>query len=254
MLRLMDGLSVWDRAVVIGASSGIGAAIGRQLADEGTTVILIARREERLAEIVEDINQRHSGRAQYLTCDVRDVAACENTFDKILAEGDVDAVFYCAGVIPEGGAKGFPTTADVAAIQANLVGAVVWLNRAAEMFQRRGAGTIVGISSVAGERGRQPNPVYSATKAAFSVYLESLHYRLARSGVTVLCVKPGFVRTEMIGRRRVFPPAVSSTEAARVIIQSARGRRRMIYVPAWWRLIAIVFRSAPAALFRRLPI
>jgi len=146
------------------------------------------------------------------------------------------------------------TAADIEAIDTNFRGAVAWINAAAREFSAKGSGTIIGISSVAGERGRRANPVYNATKAALTTYLEALRNRLTGPGVRVVTVKPGYVQTAMIESRSVFPPAVSTASAARTLLETAASGRRVVYVPWWWRLIIVGVKLVPPWLMERLPI
>jgi len=113
-------------------------------------------------------------------------------------------------------------------------------------------GQIVGISSVAGERGRVGNPSYNASKAALSSYLESLRNRLTRLGVHVLTVKPGFVQTDMVKDAKKLFWVVSPEQAAEDIWKGIRKHKQDIYVPARWRLVMWIIRNIPSVIFRRM--
>jgi short-subunit dehydrogenase len=134
----------------------------------------------------------------------------------------------------------------------NLAGAVAWLNPAAERFARLGRGTIVGIGSVAGDRGRVANPVYNASKAGLETYLEALRNRIHRSGARVVTIKPGFVDTDMTRGVKGLFWLISSDRAAEIILRKARRGSVSAYVPARWRLVMWVIRSIPSFVFRRL--
>jgi len=248
--------SRWTRAVVVGASSGIGEALARRLAGSGCLVALVARREPALQHICNEINREAgASRARFYVHDVRDWEEAEPLLQRIAADLEgLDLVVYCAGVLPAVGPAAFPTAVDVVTIQTNFTGAVAWLNAAAHRFATSGRGTIVGISSIAGERGRRTNPVYQATKAALNTYLESLRARLATAGITVLTVKPGYVRTSMTSGAAMALPAISADEAAEAILSAAASRKRSVFVPGWWRLVALAVRAIPAPLFERLPV
>jgi short-subunit dehydrogenase len=242
--------------MVIGASSGIGEAVARQLVEQGARVAMVARRVDRMNTIAHELSSRVEGAEPLVYgCDVRDVDHSQTLFAEIVGDlGGLDLAVYASGVMPTGARDGFPTAEDVSALETNLTGAVVWLNAAADHMVHHRGGTIVGIGSIAGDRGRRDNIVYNATKAGLAVYLEGLRNRLAREGIAVLTVKPGLVRTDMIGDRTVFPPACSSRQAAAQIIEAAREGHRVIYVPGWWRLIAMVLKAVPAAVMERLPV
>ena len=108
-------------------------------------------------------------------------------------------------------------------LETNLLGAVAWLNQAARLFERMGGGQIVGISSIAGERGRVAGPVYNTSKAALNTYLEALRNRLTRHGVNVLTVRPGFVQTELLKNSPKTFWVISPEQAADDIWHAIRG-------------------------------
>jgi short-subunit dehydrogenase len=138
-------------------------------------------------------------------------------------------------------------------IEVNLIGAMAWLTPVAEMFQSARSGQIVGIGSVAGDRGRVGNPGYNTSKAGLATYLEALRNRLTRHGVNVLTVKPGFVRTEMVKAAQGPTPFIITTEKAADDIWGAMKKRRQnIYTPWIWRWIMLAIRHTPSFIFRRL--
>ena len=115
------------------------------------------------------------------------------------------------------------------------------------------AGQIVGISSVAGDRGRVGNPGYNTSKAGLSTYLEALRNRLTRHRVNVLTVKPGFVRTEMVKAAQGPTPFMIPVEkAADDIWNAMKKRKQSIYTPSIWRWIMLVIQHTPSFIFRRL--
>ena len=137
-------------------------------------------------------------------------------------------------------------------IETNLLGAMRWLDLGAELFSRQGRGSLVGVSSVAGDRGRYGNSAYMASKAGLSVYLESLRYRLARRGVRVVTVKPGFVATRMIADKQPPRPLVISADAAaRQMAEVCERGPEVVYVPARWGWIMRVVRAAPSFVMKR---
>ena len=168
--------------------------------------------------------------------------------------GGLDLVIYAAGVMPEVSFEEYDTGKDSLMVEVNLLGAMAWLNEAARRFNRLGGGTIVGIGSIAGDRGRSANPGYHTSKGALAIYLESLRNRIARRGVRVVTIKPGFVDTPMtFGKPGLFW-LISAERAAEIILAKARRGVVTAYVPARWRLVSWVIRSIPSFLFRRLKI
>ena len=246
----------FQHALVVGASSGMGEALARRLASEGTRVAMVARRATDLQRIMDDINSAAGEkRAVAIAHDVRAVDEVPDLFQAIARElGGLDLVIFAAGVMPEVALDEFDTTKDREMLDVNLLGAVAWLNQAADRFARLGRGTIVGIGSVAGDRGRAPNPVYCTSKAGLHAYLEALRNRLARLGVRVVTIKPGFVDTAMTSGKDGLFWLISSDEAADTILRKAEKGAVSAYVPARWRWLMLVVRSIPSFIFTRLGI
>jgi short-subunit dehydrogenase len=137
-------------------------------------------------------------------------------------------------------------------LDVNLTAAVSILELAADYFEERRRGFICALSSVAGDRGRQSNYIYCAAKAGLTVYLQGLRQRLARAGVQVTTVKPGFVDTRMtFGKAGLFLVATPE-QAARGIVRAIRKKRDCAYVPGFWRWIMLVVRAIPECIFKRL--
>jgi short-subunit dehydrogenase len=241
------------RAIVVGASSGIGAALAVELGKEGEAVALLARREGELAQVASAVAAA-GGRASTYSHDVTDYATVPALFERIEAElGGVDLVVYAAGVMPEVVEGEYDFAKDRQMIEVNLLGAIAWFDLAAARFEAKRAGTLVGISSVAGERGRRGAPGYGTSKAAFTAYLEALRNRVSRYGVNVVTVKPGFVDTAMTrGKKGLFWVVSPQVAAARTLALARRGTSAAAFVPARWALVALVVRSIPSFLFRRL--
>src|SRR5690348_14212261 len=148
----------WQRAIVVGASSGIGAEIARQLGREGSRVALVARRADELGRVAAAIDGVSAPAARVYVHDVTDFDEVPALFQTICRDLDgLDLVVYAAGVMPAIGPSEYAFAKDRPIVDVNLLGAMAWLNEAAARFERAGAGTIVGISSVAGDRGRRGN-------------------------------------------------------------------------------------------------
>ncbi len=243
---------IWQRAIVVGASSGIGEAIAKRLARDGATVALVARRQSELERVAREIAQA-GGRAVPFAHDVLDADAAGPLFDRIVAElGGVDAVVYASGVLHDFAEGEWSFQKERETVEVNLVGAMAWLNPAAARFQAQEAGTIIGISSIAGERGRRGNPSYAASKAALTTYLEALRNRLGRYGVRVVTVKPGYIDTAMTRGKPGLFWLVSADQAADRTLALARRGPVQAFVPARWGLVAFVLKLIPSFIFRRL--
>lgn len=234
-------------AIVVGASSGMGADLVRQLARAGTKVAAVARRRERLEAIAAEF----PGLVLPFEHDVTRTVEAATLFQTITdALGGLDLVVYAAGIMPDIGPHEYDTAKDVATFATNVLGAVAWLNAAAARMDRTGHGTIVGIGSVAGDRGRMGQPAYNASKAALHTYLEALRNRLHRRGVTVVTIKPGPVATEMTAHLH-FRSAMTADEAARRILRLSRTSGEH-YLSGMHRLAFYVIKRIPSPIFRRL--
>ena len=252
----MSSTYPWQHAMVIGASSGIGAALVRRLANHGVRVVAVARREEPLRGLASEVNGS-TGEQRVLTLvhDVRERSEIPAHLERMTRElGGLDLMVYAAGVMPTVGFEEYETAKDTACVEVNLLGAMAWLNPVAARFARLGAGTIVGIGSIAGDRGRSGNPGYNTSKAALHTYLEALYNRIRRTGARVTTIKPGFVATPMTEGVPGLFWVISADRAAELILKAARKGRRVAYVPGRWRLVSLVIQSIPAVVFRYLKV
>ncbi|HEY3874225.1 MAG TPA: SDR family NAD(P)-dependent oxidoreductase [Candidatus Kapabacteria bacterium] len=242
----------FKRALVIGASSGIGKALARQLLSEGCHVAFVSRRPSLTPEEV----QASNGHAFVYEHDVRNYLEAPELFQRIARDlGGLDLVIYSSGVMPAMDEHEYSFDKDREIIDVNVLGAFAWLDEAARRFEQlKSKGMIMGISSVAGERGRRGNPAYCTSKAALTTYLESLRNRLGRYGIKVLTVKPGFVATEMTEGKPGLFWVITAEDAARRILRAARAGKNTAYIPKRWRYVSFLLKSVPSFLFRRLPI
>lgn len=239
--------------IVVGASSGIGLAIARRLAIAGRKVVLLARRDKELRAMVTTINDALGRQAAFgYVHDAADLEAAEPLFARIEQEhGLVDELHYVAGVMPDVALEEFNLDKDRQQVQVNMLGCIAWGNAAARRFLARKSGCIVGISSVAQDRGRIGRPVYNASKAGMDTYLEALRNRLWRHGVRVTTIRPGFVETPMTAGLKL-KGAISADKAAELVLRARDKQKTIAYVPGKWRLIMFVIRSIPSFVFRRL--
>jgi decaprenylphospho-beta-D-erythro-pentofuranosid-2-ulose 2-reductase len=241
-------LGAMKRVIVIGASSGIGAELVKQLADRGDRVAAVARRTENLSRLAKSSPE---GAVIAFTHDVTKIEEVPALFQEICHElGGLDMIVYAAGVMPEVGSDEFDTEKDRQMIEVNVTGAVAWLNQAAIRFQNTNSGAIVGIGSVAGERGRQGQPVYNTSKAALKTYLEALRNRLSKHGVKVVTIKPGPVATEMtahMDQKKMMPAA----KAAELILKKSERSGEHFLSPVHAVIFAII-RHIPSPIFRKL--
>jgi len=238
------------KIIVIGASSGIGAELAKELLQEGNSVGLVARRKEKL-EIV--ANSIQTGQAFIYSHDVTSFNEVPNLFQKIIQDlSGLDEIYFASGILERVGIDEFNTEKDLRMMNTNILGAIAWLNEAAKFFQAQAKGKIIGISSIAGDRGRIGNPVYNTSKAALNTYLEALRNRLSRKGITVVTVKPGFIDTDMTKGMSGLFWLISANEAAKIILSAVKKNKEIIYVPARWALVAFIIKNIPNFIFKRL--
>ncbi len=245
-----------QRGIIIGASDGLGAALARRLAREGYTLALLSRSKDKLDSLSNELNASHGAGCAYpYAHDVNHFEEVPALLRRIVADlGGLDLVIYCAGINrPPGGIDRYNFENDRQMIEVNLIGAMAWLTPVAEMFHAAHMGQIVGISSVAGDRGRVGNPGYNTSKAGLTTFMEALRNRLTRDGVHVLTVKPGFLQTDMLKAAQGAPPFVIPPEkAAEDIWKAIRKRKQQIYTPARWRWIMLAIQHTPSFIFRKL--
>ncbi len=242
------------RAIVVGASSGIGAALTRELARQGYTVAALARRESLLQELCQGVNTAVSpAKILPYAHNVTDYDEIPGLFQTVTRDlGGLDLIAYVAGTQPNVALDEYDFSKDRAMIEVNLLGAIAWLNQAALRFERAGSGHIVAVSSIAGDRGRIGAPVYNTSKAGLNTYLEALRNRLTRRGVTVTTIKPGFVDTVLLENAPKTFWVISPEQAATAVYQAIQRKKQTVYIPARWGLVGLIIRHIPSFIFRRM--
>jgi len=238
-------------AVVVGASSGVGLALARRLALEGHPVAMLARREEELTHHAGLINDAvGSERAFPFVHDCGDPATVGPALDAVEAKlGPVEDLYFLAGVMPEVAPDEYSTEKDALQFQVNTVGCVAWCNAVAPRFLARKKGRILGVTSVAGDRGRSGRPGYCASKAGQDAFLEGMRNRLWRQGIPVTTIRLGQVHTPMTEGLEL-KGAITADQAAAGILK-ARGKG-IVYLPFKWRIIMTIVKSIPSFVFRKL--
>jgi short-subunit dehydrogenase len=242
------------KAVVFGGTAGIGRAVAQRLAGRGDAVFLLGRDAAGLERSVADLTARHpqQARAGSALCDLEDPAGFAAGLDAAdAALGGFDAVIVTAGM--------FATQAELEAngelarrlTTANFANTVAFCELARKRLMARGGGWLTVLSSVAGDRGRKPVGIYGASKAGLSTYLEAMDHKYRASGLWVLCVKPGFVKTAMTAGLKTPPFAGEADGVARDIVGAMDRKRPLIYTPAIWRLVMLVIRHLPRSVMRK---
>ena len=242
------------RIVIVGATSAIAEATARILAQEDARFFLVARNKERLAAVAADLAVRSGHEPGTCLMDCNDWAMHQTMLAAALDHlGGLDGLIVAHGDLPDQASCQSDMQALRQALETNLLSACAILQLAANHMARQGHGVLVGISSVAGDRGRQSNYVYGAAKAGLTAFLSGLRNQLQGKGVRVITVKPGFVDSPMtkdLGKNALW---AQPEQVGRAIAKAMAGRRGMvIYAPWFWRWIMLVVRAIPEPLFIRL--
>lgn len=242
-----------QKVLIIGATSAIAEATARGFASRGDHLFLLARNAERLNSLLEDLRVRGAGRAQGAVFDANALHEHEHLLGEAMTSlGGLDTVLIAHGTLGEQKACEGSVELALQELQTNALSVIALLTRLANHFESQGYGSIAVISSVAGDRGRQSNYVYGTAKGALTLFLQGLRNRLHRYGVQVLTIKPGFVDTPMTAAFPKGPLWATPDKVAGDILDALDKRRDVLYTPGFWRLIMLIIRSIPEALFKRL--
>ena len=240
--------------IILGATSSMARAYAREMAEAGATLVLAGRDMDEMKRMLPDLEARGAEDASAMKFDARDPATFGAIVDRVEGEPGVINVAVFVGSMPsQAEIAADPALIESVAID-NFTGPAQFLARIVPVMESRASGTVVGISSVAGDRGRIGNYVYGAAKAGFSTYLSGLRNRLTRAGGHVVTVKPGFTDTSMTwGVEGMFLVA-SPEKVARDIVKAVRKRRNVIYTPGFWWVIMTIIKLVPERIFKKLSI
>jgi len=238
--------------LILGATSAIARGTAAAFARQGYSLYLASRDADELRRVAADLQLRYGVEVQHGVFDAEATATHEAFLLSVVkAMPNLHGVVLAFGYLGDQiAARDFKLGEKV--IAANFTGAASILSHCANYFEPLKRGFIIGISSVAGDRGRQSNYVYGAAKGALSLYLEGLRNRLFPSGVRVITIKPGFVDTAMTyglpGLFLVASPQDVGTHIVRTLDKSAD----VVYLPWFWRYIMLIIRHIPEPVFKRL--
>lgn len=242
------------RAIITGASSGIGLALARELAARGWDLALLARRGELLETVAQGLRARGS-RVAVAACDVADAAAVRDAVRKTEDElgGPFDLAIANAGISVPTHASKFSLTDAEQVLKVNVFGVVYLYDAVIPGMIERGRGRFAGIASVAGLRGLPTAGPYSASKAAVQAFLEAARIELAQYGVGVTIVNPGWVATPLTEKNRFRMPFLMQPDEAAVVIADGIERgSRLVEFPRPMSLLMRIIRLLPDALYDRI--
>jgi short-subunit dehydrogenase len=235
------------KAIVTGASAGIGHALTARLVKAGYRVGVIARREEPLRELQKQFPEQ----IEIAIADVSDPSALREAIAKLVAQlGGLDLCVANAGIGRSN--LDLQLDPDRETIEVNVLGFVATVLAAAQYFVKQGRGHIVGISSVAALRSNASAPAYNASKAFELSYLEALAVSLSRFGVDVTDIRPGFVYTEMTEKNEKMFWVATADVAAEHVYRAIIKKKRVAYITPRWRLAGWLMRVIPFSWWRRI--
>ena len=244
------------KILILGATSSIAQAYARRRASQGCSFILAARREGRLAAIAADLTASGAAGAETFVADLAAIDRIEGSVADLRARfGVFDEVVIAYGVLGEQAAAEQDLAQARALIDNNFTSAALWILALLNTRPENASLTVVGIGSVAGDRGRASNFIYGSAKAAFDRFLEGLAHKYDGSAVRIIRVKPGFVDTPMTAGIEKGGPLWAAPDRVAADIERAVAKgRRVVYTPWFWWMIMMVIRHLPWFVFRRLKI
>ncbi|MFC9505250.1 decaprenylphospho-beta-D-erythro-pentofuranosid-2-ulose 2-reductase [Streptomyces sp. NPDC057002] len=251
---MKDAFGLPQSLLVLGGTSEIALATARRLIARRTRTVWLAGRPSAALE-------EAAGRLRGLGADVHTIAfdaldpgSHEGVLGKVFAEGDIDMVLLAFGLLGDQARDEREPEAAVRVAQTNYTGAVSASLVCARALQSQGHGSLVVMSSVAGERARRANFIYGSSKAGLDAFAQGLGDALHGTGVHVMVVRPGFVRTRMTAGLPEAPLATTPEAVATAVELGLRRRSETVWVPGALRVVMAALRHLPRAVFRRLPI
>lgn len=252
-MPVKDAPALPQSLLVLGGTSEIGLATARRLIARGARTVWLAGRPSPALEQAAEGLRALGADTRTVAFDALDPASHETVLGKVFAEDAVDLVLLAFGVLGDQAHDEREPLRAVRVAQTNYTGAVSAGLVAASALQSQGHGFLVVLSATAGERARRADFIYGSSKAGLDTFAQGLGDALYGTGVRVMIVRPGFVRTRMTAGRAREPFATTPQEVATAIELGLRRGSETVWVPGALRLVAVVLRHLPRALFRRLP-
>ncbi len=237
--------------LILGASSDVAVACAHRFAKEKYDLFLAGRDADQLNILANDIAIKHGVKTQAVIFDALLFDEHASFYASLNPKPEIAICVF--GLLGDQSISAKDWTSCKMVIDSNFTGAASILNVIANDFEERKSGVIVGISSVAGERGRQSNYIYGSAKAGFTAYLSGLRNRLLTSGVHVVTVKPGFINTRMTENLKLPKPITAQPiQLGDAIFNAVNKKRNVIYVLPVWSLIMLIIRNVPEGIFKKL--
>lgn len=239
--------------LILGAASAIAERTARIFAARGDALFLVARSPDKLQAIAADLRARGAPRVETLAADLNETARHGGIVAECIAKlGGLDTALVAHGLLSDQKACESDWAQAELSIRTNFTSAVSLCLQLAEVFEKVRRGSLTVIGSVAGDRGRAKNGIYGACKGGLAIFLQALRQRLAKSGVHVLTVKPGFVDTPMtadVPKNALF---ADPANVAAGIVKAIDRKKNVVYLPGYWRLILFAVRQVPEGVFKKM--
>ncbi|MDI9884103.1 decaprenylphospho-beta-D-erythro-pentofuranosid-2-ulose 2-reductase [Streptomyces sp. HNM0645] len=251
---MKDAFGTPQTLLVLGGTSEIGLATARRLVARRTRTVWLAGRPSPALDSAADGLRELGAHVRTVVFDALDPSGHEEALGKVFAEGDIDMVLLAFGVLGDQAHDEARPLDAVRVAQTNYTGAVSSGLICAGALQTQGHGSLVVLSSVAGERARRANFIYGSSKAGLDTFAQGLGDALHGTGVHVMVVRPGFVRSRMTAGLVEAPLATTPDQVAQAIEKGLRRRSETVWVPGVLRVVMSALRHVPRPLFRRLPV
>ncbi|MFH9722705.1 decaprenylphospho-beta-D-erythro-pentofuranosid-2-ulose 2-reductase [Streptomyces sp. NPDC017254] len=251
---MKDAFGAPQSLLVLGGTSEIGLATARRLIARRTRTVWLAGRPSPALTAAADSLRAFGAEVRTVPFDALDTESHEERLGKIFTEGDIDMVLLAFGVLGDQARDESDPVAAVRVAQTNYTGAVSAGLVCAGALQAQGHGSLVVLSSVAGERARRADFIYGSSKAGLDAFAQGLGDALHGTGVHVMVVRPGFVRSKMTAGLAEAPLATTPEAVAGAIELGLRRRSETVWVPGALRMVMAAVRHVPRPLFRRLPV
>jgi len=243
------------KILMIGATSAIAHETAKCFAKDGAELFLVGRSSEKLEAVQADLKVRGAKRAESYVLDISQLDRHQEMIQSAIETLDgLDMVLIAHGTLGDQRLSQENVTKTLEEFTTNCTSVISLLTLLANYFELRKRGCIAVISSVAGDRGRPSNYVYGAAKGAVTIFLQGLRSRLAKSGVAVVTIKPGFVDTPMTASIRKGPLFASSRKVGEGIYHAMLKGKEVVYLPWFWRPILLIVKSIPEPVFKKLSI
>ncbi len=243
------------KILIIGATSAIAHETAKFFARDGAELFLVARNNEKLEDVSNDLKVRGAKRTDTFLLDLNDLDRHQEMIQTAIDTfGGLDMVLISHGTLGDQQLCEQSVEKTLEELTTNFTSVISLLTLLANYFEQQKRGRIAVVSSVAGDRGRRSNYVYGTAKGAVSIFLQGLRGRLSKSGVTVVTVKPGLVDTPMTASMKKGLLFAQPRKVGKGIYQAMMKGKQVVYLPWFWGPIMLVVKSIPESVFKKVSI